>query len=120
MQKVNPLEKFAQFNEFWTPKIVGEVNNTHIKLAKFQGEFVWHQHEHEDELFFVVQGRLRMRLHSGDVVLEPGEFLIVPHGVEHCPVAESEEVWVILVEPGSTLNTGNVQNDRTVSQLERM
>lgn len=119
LTKVNLAEKFGQIENFWSPRIAGDVNGTQVKLVKLQGEFVWHHHEKEDELFLVVKGRLRMRLRDGEVVLEPGEFLVVPRGVEHCPVAE-EETHVVLVEPGSTLNTGNVENERTVKRLDRI
>jgi mannose-6-phosphate isomerase-like protein (cupin superfamily) len=113
VHKVNIAEKFTQFDEYWRPRIVGELNGQHVKLVKLRGEFVWHHHEHEDELFYVLKGRLLMRLRDGDVTIEEGEFLIVPRGVEHQPVAE-EEVHVLLFEPASTLNTGNVRNERTV------
>jgi mannose-6-phosphate isomerase-like protein (cupin superfamily) len=118
-EKVNIAEKFAQFDEHWSPKIVGELNGQHVKLVKFTGEFVWHHHEHEDELFLVVKGRFRMEFRDRQVWLEEGEFLVVPHGVEHRPVAE-EEAHVLLFEPASTLNTGNLRNDRTISQPERI
>jgi mannose-6-phosphate isomerase-like protein (cupin superfamily) len=119
VQKVNLAEKFTQFSEHWSPKIAGEVNDSLVKLVKFKGEFVWHHHEAEDEMFLVVKGRLRMRFRDGDLVLEPGEFCIVPRGVEHMPVAD-EEVHVVLFEPRSTLNTGNVRNERTLEQLQRV
>jgi len=118
MQKINLKEKLAQFSEHWSPRIVGELNGQHVKLAKMQGEFVWHHHEHEDELFLVLKGTLLMRLREGDVVINEGEFFIVPCGVEHQPIAE-DEVHVLLFEPASTLNTGNVRNERTVEDLER-
>jgi mannose-6-phosphate isomerase-like protein (cupin superfamily) len=118
-EKVNIAEKLAQFDEHWSPKIVGELNGQHVKLVKFTGEFVWHHHEHEDELFLVVKGRFRMEFRDRQVWLEEGEFLIVPRGVEHRPVAE-EEAHVLLFEPASTLNTGNLRNDRTISQPERI
>lgn len=118
-QVVNVANAFAQFTEHWSPRIVGELNGQHVKLAKAQGEFVWHHHEHEDELFYVVKGRLLMRFRDREVTINPGEMIIVPRGVEHQPVAE-EEVWVMLFEPVSTLNTGNVRNERTVEQLERL
>ena len=117
--KVNLAEKFSRFSEHWSPKIIGEVNDSYVKAVKFKGEFVWHQHENEDELFLVVKGKLTMRLREGDVEVNPGEFLIIPRGVEHLPVAE-EETHVILLEPKSTLNTGNVQNERTLAELERL
>ena len=118
-EKVNIAQKLAQFHDSWSPKIVGELNGQHLKLVKFQGEFVWHHHEHEDELFLVVKGRFRMEFRDRQVWLEEGEFLIVPRGVEHRPVAE-EEAHVLLFEPASTLNTGNLRNERTISQPERI
>lgn len=117
MHKVNLANALARFTEHWQPKIVGELNGQQVKLAKFQGEFVWHSHEREDELFLVVRGRFRMELRDGHVDLEPGEFLIVPRGVEHRPVAD-EEVAVLLFEPAGTLNTGNVRSERTVERLD--
>src|SRR5216684_2680775 len=111
MDKVNLSQKFALFQEYWSPKIAGELNDSYIKLAKLKGEFVWHQHENEDELFLVVKGHLRMKLRDRDVTIDAGEFFIVPKGVEHLPIAE-EEVHVVLLEPASTLNTGNVRNER--------
>jgi mannose-6-phosphate isomerase-like protein (cupin superfamily) len=113
IKKVNLAEKFSLFHELWLPKIVGELNDTYVKLDRLKGEFVWHHHDNEDELFLVVKGHLVIKLKDGDVALDEGEFVIIPRGVEHCPVAE-EEVLVILLEPKTTLNTGNVQNDRTV------
>ena len=118
-EKVNLREKFGMFADRWSPKIVGEVNDSHVKLVKLQGEFVWHRHEEEDELFLVVSGRITIRFRDGDVRLEENEFLIVPRGVEHMPVAE-EEASVLLFEPKTTLNTGDVQNERTVANLERI
>src|SRR2546427_2315893 len=116
---VNIAEKLRRFEEKWKPKIVGEVNDSYVKLVKLQGEFVWHRHDSEDELFLVVQGSLRMRLRDRDLVVNPGEFVIIPRGVEHLPVADVE-THVLLFEPKSTLNTGNVTNERTVPQLERI
>ena len=116
MHKVNIGEKMALFSEHWSPKIVGELNGQQVKLVKFAGEFVWHHHEKEDELFLVVKGSFRMELRDRNIELHEGEFLIVPRGVEHRPVAE-EEVHVLLFEPASTLNTGNVIHQRTVSDL---
>ncbi|MFN2317889.1 MAG: cupin domain-containing protein [Gemmatimonadales bacterium] len=118
MNAINLAEKLAGFCEHWSPRIVGELNGQQVKLAKLHGEFVWHQHDHEDELFLVIKGTLLMRLRDGDVTIREGEFLIVPRGVEHLPVAE-EEVHVLLFEPASTLNTGNVRNARTIDELER-
>lgn len=117
--KVNLADKFALFNEHWSPKIVGEVNDTHIKLAKLQGEFFWHNHPNEDEMFLVVKGTMTLKLRDRDIVLHPGEFFIVPKGVEHLPVAD-EEAHIILIEPQGTLNSGNVVNERTVAELERI
>ncbi|MGB5108041.1 MAG: cupin domain-containing protein [Candidatus Zixiibacteriota bacterium] len=117
MRKVNIKEKFDQIGEFESPKIVGELNGQYVKLSKLKGEFVWHSHENEDELFLVVSGRLRMKLRSGDVVLEEGEFFIVPRGVEHNPIAEPE-CHILLFEPMTTLNTGDVINEKTIEDLE--
>jgi mannose-6-phosphate isomerase-like protein (cupin superfamily) len=118
-EKVSLFEKFGSFDEQWSPRIAGEVNDAAVKLVKLKGEFLWHHHENEDEMFLVVRGRLTIRLRGRDVVLEENEFLIVPKGVEHMPVA-AEEAWVMLFEPKTTLNTGNVVNERTVSNLERV
>lgn len=120
MEVVRLSEKFSRFSEHWSPKIVGTVNDMHVKLVKLSGEFVWHHHEKEDELFLVIEGRLRVRFREGDVDVGPGEFIVVPSGVEHCPVALTPEVHVVLLEPKSTLNTGNVTNERTVTTLERL
>jgi mannose-6-phosphate isomerase-like protein (cupin superfamily) len=114
VEKVDIAQKFNLFQEHWSPKIVGELNNSYVKLAKIKGEFVWHHHEHEDELFLVVKGRLLIKFRERDVWLNEGEFLIIPKGVEHLPVAK-EEVHILLLEPKSTVNTGNVQDERTVS-----
>ena len=119
MDKVNIREKLALFHDHWSPRIVGELNGQHVKLVKFQGEFVWHKHDHEDELFLVIKGRFRMEYRDRHVWLEEGEFLIVPRGVEHRPVAE-EEVHVLLFEPAGTLNTGDVRDERTVQDPERI
>jgi mannose-6-phosphate isomerase-like protein (cupin superfamily) len=120
MEKVNLQEKLSNVKEYWSPKIVGELNDSYVKIVKFQGEFLWHHHDNEDELFLVVKGRMRMRFRERDVMVSPGEFIIVPKGVEHMPVAEDPEVHIVLLEPKSTLNTGNVRNERTVVELERM
>ncbi len=117
MDKVNLNQKFTLFQEYWSPKIAGELNDSYIKLAKLKGEFVWHLHENEDELFLVVKGQLLIKLRDRDIHLKEGEFVVIPRGVEHLPIAE-EEVHVLLLEPKSTLNTGNVQNERTVTDLE--
>jgi mannose-6-phosphate isomerase-like protein (cupin superfamily) len=119
VDKVSLAEKFGQFTEHWSPKIIGEVNDCYVKAVKFQGESVWHHHEKEDELFLVVKGKLTMRLRDRTVEVHPGEFIIIPRGVEHLPVAE-EETEVILLEPKSTLNTGNVRNQRTLATLEKL
>jgi mannose-6-phosphate isomerase-like protein (cupin superfamily) len=119
MQAINIARKFSQFNEMWSPKILGEVNDSYVKAVKFQGEFVWHHHDHEDEMFLVVAGALRMKFRDHEELVRPGEFIIVPRGVEHLPVAD-EETQVLLFEPKSTLNTGNVINERTVAQLEKI
>ena len=119
LEKVDVAEKFALFDETWSPKIVAELNDAYVKVVKLEGEFVWHHHDDEDELFWVVSGRLRMELRDGEVVLEAGELLVVPKGVEHRPVAEGE-THVVLIEPKSTLNTGNVRDERTVDELERI
>ena len=110
-------KNFLVSTRTWSPKIAGELNGQYVKLAKLKGEFVWHHHDHEDELFYVFKGRLRIKLRSGDVEIHAGEFFIVPKGVEHCPVAEVE-CWVVLLEPASTLNTGNVTNERTKEHLD--
>jgi mannose-6-phosphate isomerase-like protein (cupin superfamily) len=117
MDKVNLRDKLALFDDLWSPKVVGELNNQHVKLVKFQGEFVWHKHEHEDELFLVVKGRFRMEFRDRQLCLEEGEFLIVPRDVEHRPVAD-DEVHVLLFEPAGTLNTGDVRDERTVDVLD--
>ena len=116
---VNLAEKFTRFSEHWQPKVVGELNGQHVKLVKLLGEFVWHHHADEDELFLVVRGDLRMQFRERDVMVGEGEFIIVPRGVEHRPVAE-EEVHVLLFEPASTLNTGNVISERTVERPARL
>jgi mannose-6-phosphate isomerase-like protein (cupin superfamily) len=123
MEVVNVAQKLAQFSEYWSPKIAGAVNDSYVKLVKFKGEFVWHHHEQEDELFLVIRGRLRMKLREHGVEREetilPGEFIIVPRGREHMPIAD-EEVHVMLLEPKTTLNTGNVRNERTREVLEKI
>lgn len=119
MDAIDIAAKLATFTEHWKPKIVGELNGQEVKLAKFRGAFVWHHHEHEDELFLVIDGRFRMELRDRSIDLEAGQFLIVPRGVEHRPVAD-EEVSILLFEPAGTLNTGNVRSARTVEQLDRI
>jgi mannose-6-phosphate isomerase-like protein (cupin superfamily) len=118
MDKVNLAEKLSRFDDHWSPRIVGELNGQHVKLVKFRGEFVWHRHDQEDELFLVVKGRFRLEYRDRHVRLEEGEFLIVPRGVEHRPVAD-EEAHVLLFEP-TTLNTGDVRDERTVDVPERI
>jgi mannose-6-phosphate isomerase-like protein (cupin superfamily) len=119
METINLKQKFSLFQDYWSPKIVGELNDTHVKLVKVKGEFTWHHHDNEDELFLVVKGRLVIKLRERDIILEEGEFAIIPKGVEHKPVAE-EEAHILLLEPKSTLNTGNVHDEKTVEQLERI
>ena len=112
VQVVNLAQKFSLFQEHWHPKIIGALNDSHVKLAKLTGDFVWHHHETEDELFLVVKGQRVIRLRDGDLCLEEGEFVVIPHGVEHQPVAEAE-VWVMLLEPKTTINTGTEPSERT-------
>ncbi len=123
METVNLKQKFGLFSEYWQPKVVGEVNNFAVKIVKVKGEFVWHHHDEDDELFLVVQGRLLIQVvedgKQRDLWIEEGEFAVIPHGVEHRPVAE-EEAHVLLLEPKTVLNTGNVQNERTVLNPERL
>ncbi|KAB2878836.1 cupin domain-containing protein [bacterium] len=119
MEKVNINEKFSMFQDHWSPKIVGEINDTHVKLAKLKGEFIWHHHDNEDEMFLVIKGKLLMRLRDRDLQLNEGEFVIIPKGVDHLPVAE-EEVHLLLLEPKTTLNTGNIESERTLRQLENI
>jgi len=119
IEKVTVAEKLKAIGDYWNPRIVGELNGQHVKLVKLKGEFVWHHHENEDEMFLVVKGKLRIEFRDKHVSLEEGEFLVIPRGVEHRPVA-AEEVHVLLFEPESTLNTGNVRNERTREKLERL
>jgi len=119
METVNLKEKLSRVREYWSPKIIGELNDSYVKVVKLHGEFVWHHHDHEDEMFLVVAGNLRMRFHDREEIIKPGEFIIVPKGVEHLPVAD-EEVHIVLFEPKTTLNTGNVRNERTHQVLERI
>lgn len=113
MDKVNFADKFTLITDYWSPRIAGELNDSYVKLAKLQGEFIWHHHEDEDELFLVIQGRLLMQFRDREVWIEAGEFLVVPKGVEHRPVAP-EEVHLVMIEPKTTRNTGNIENERTV------
>jgi mannose-6-phosphate isomerase-like protein (cupin superfamily) len=119
MDTINLAEKFGSFSDRWSPKIIGELNDFYVKAVKLKGEFIWHHHDHEDEMFLVTKGALRMKFRDRETVIREGEFIIVPHGVEHLPVAD-EEVHVVLFEPKSTLNTGNVTNERTVAELQRI
>ncbi len=119
MQKVNLSKALLSFDDFWSPKIIGEVNKFHVKLVKVEGEFVWHQHESEDELFLVVKGQLTIQLRDGELVLDEGELAIVPSGVEHRPIAD-RETHLLVLEPATTRNTGNVTNERTVEKPERL
>ena len=119
MEKVTLASKFAAFSDHWSPKIVGELNGQHVKVVKFVGAFVWHHHDDEDEMFLVHRGRFRMELRDREIELRAGDFLIVPRGVEHRPVAD-EEVEVVLFEPAGTLNTGNVRGERTVAEPARI
>lgn len=119
MEKVNLEQKLSLFSDFWNPRIISELNGQHVKLVKLKGEFVWHHHDHEDELFYVLKGKLRMEFRNKAFDLEPGEMIVVPKGVEHKPVA-FEEVHVMLFEPASTLNTGNIENERTQKELEKL
>lgn len=118
-EKVNIAQKLSLFSEHWSPKIVGELNGQHVKLVKLKGEFVWHKHDAEDEMFFVIKGTLKMEYRDRTIVINENEFLIVPHGVEHRPVAD-EEVEVMLFEPASTLNTGDTENELTKHVLDRI
>ena len=121
MEKVNLAHKLALFSDYYSPKIVGELNDSYVKLAKLKGEFVWHHHDHEDELFLILKGTLRLKFFDGtnerETLVHEGEFIVVPRGVEHKPIAD-EEVHIMLLEPKSTLNTGNVRNERTIAELE--
>jgi|TARA_R110002074_G_scaffold12142_16_gene44799 mannose-6-phosphate isomerase-like protein (cupin superfamily) len=120
LQKVNLADAFASFSDHWSPKVAGDINDAQVKLAKFESKFDWHHHEQEDELFLVIKGTMRMGLRSGDIDVGEGEFIIVPKGVEHCPEALGGECHVLLLEPKSTLNTGNVITEKTVENLDRL
>ena len=119
MNTINIADKFSKINQMWSPKILGEVNDSYVKAVKFIGEFVWHHHDNEDEMFMVISGKLRMKFRDHEAVVRPGEFIIVPRGVEHLPISD-EETQVLLFEPKSTLNTGNVRNERTLAELEKL
>jgi len=119
IEKVNIEEKLSRINDYWNPRIIGELNGQQVKVTKLKGEFVWHKHDSEDEMFFIIKGELEMQLREGSINIKPGEFIIIPKGMEHRPVAR-DEVHLILFEPASTLNTGNVRNDFTKEKLERI
>lgn len=119
MEKISIKEKLLLFSDYWNPRVVGELNGQHVKLVKFKGEFVWHKHNNEDELFYVLKGEFRMELRDKTIKLKENEFLIVPKGVEHRPVAD-EEVSIMLFEPNATLNTGNTKGELTRENLERI
>lgn len=119
MEKINLKEKFELFSDHWSPKIAGELNEQYVKLVKFKGEFVWHHHEIEDEMFLVVKGELTIKFRDKEIALKEGEFIIIPRGVEHMPAAD-EEVHVLLFEPKTTLNTGDAHNERTVENLQKI
>ena len=119
MDKINLAEKLGKFHDHFKPRIIGELNGQHVKLVKFAAPFVWHHHEHEDEMFLVVKGSLLMKLRDGDLTINPGEFVIIPKGVEHNPCA-AEECHVLLFEPATTLNTGNIRNEKTVENPDRI
>ncbi len=120
MEPVNLKEKFSLFEDYWSPKIVGDLNDSYVKVVKLKGEFVWHHHEREDELFLVVEGRLRLQFRTGNRDIGPGEFVIVPRGVEHCPLALTDEVHVVLLAPKTHVNTGNLRNERTIVQQKKI
>ncbi|WP_082700857.1 cupin domain-containing protein [Bacillus sp. AM 13(2015)] len=119
ISKTNVQEKFLKINDYWNPRISGELNDSYIKMVKVKGEFIWHHHDEEDEMFFVCKGKLVIRFRDKEIVLNEGEFIVIPKGIEHQPIAE-EEVHLLLIEPKTTLNTGNVVNERTVSIPERI
>jgi len=119
LKKVNLSEKFSLFVKHWEPKIVGELNGQYVKIAKLKGEFVWHKHKHEDELFMVIKGSLTIKLREKDICLNEGEFFIIPRGIEHMPVAE-KEVHVLMFEPKGTINTGDIESEKTIDSLEKI
>lgn len=119
VNKINLAEKFDQFHDTWNPRVIAALNGQQVKLVRVEGEFIWHHHDQEDELFLVIAGRLTIQFEDGSLTLEPGELCVIPHGVEHKPVAEPQ-AQVLLLEPASTLNTGNVRNERTVDTLETL
>ena len=117
MKKINISQKIAQFNDHWNPRIIGELNKQHVKLAKIKGEFIWHKHDHEDEMFLVLKGTLKIEFRDRTETIQENEIIIVPKGVEHKPIAE-EEVSIMLFEPATTINTGALENERTRKNLE--
>ncbi|MEC1177151.1 cupin domain-containing protein [Metasolibacillus meyeri] len=119
ISKINVQEKFLQINDYWKPRISEELNDSYIKMVKIKGEFIWHHHDYEDEMFFVCKGNLVIRFRDSEIALNEGEFIVIPKGLEHQPIAE-EEVHLLLIEPKTTLNTGNVVNERTVSIPQRI
>jgi mannose-6-phosphate isomerase-like protein (cupin superfamily) len=119
METINLKEKLSSFSDYWNQRVIGEFNDCAVKVVKIKGEFIWHHHDVEDELFLVIKGTLRMKFRDHEAIVREGEFVIVPRGVEHCPAGD-EEVHIVLIEPKSTLNTGNIVNERTVAQLERI
>jgi len=119
MQPVNLKEKFDLIDEYWSPRLLGELNNQAVKIAKLKGEFIWHHHKNEDEMFFVIEGELTIKLRDKDIILKKNEFFIIPRGVEHKPVAK-DEVWVVMFEPITTINTGNVENDITIKEVKKL
>ena len=119
MDVINVMEKFDLFQDQWSPKVIADLNGQQVKLAKIQGEFVWHDHAEEDELFYVIKGELRMLFRDGEKLIKAGEIIVVPKGVEHKPIAE-EEVWVMLFEPAATKHTGDVETELTVTEYERI
>ena len=116
---INIADKFSKFSEHWSPKIIAELNDQHIKIAKVEGDFIWHKHDNEDELFLVIKGTLHMKLRDGENTIEEGEMIVIPKGVEHLPYA-NEETWILMMEPTTTLNTGNIVNEKTISNLENI
>ena len=116
---INIADKFSKFSEQWSPKIIAELNGQHIKIAKVEGDFIWHKHDNEDELFLVIKGTLHMKLRDGEKTIGEGEMIVIPQGVEHLPYA-NEETWILMMEPTTTLNTGNIVNEKTVSNLENI
>ncbi|MFZ7102496.1 MAG: cupin domain-containing protein [Peptococcaceae bacterium] len=119
MEKINLAEKLSLFNEFWSPRVISEVNESYVKVAKFKGDFIWHTHENEDEMFYVLKGILTIKFTDKDIRLQEGECIVIPRGTEHMPVAE-EEVHVMLIEAKTTLNTGNIVNERTIKNLPQI